>query len=55
MIFKTCPICKKIRLHYKSESGIAGACYRCRDSIIPKHILLKQHKQYIKLYLQKRS
>ncbi len=49
-----CPICNQVRIHHNSDSGKAGACYKCRDRIIPKYVLLEQHKQYVKLYLKKK-
>jgi hypothetical protein len=52
--FVECPICNTIRINRHSESGIAGACSYCRDSIIPNHIPLKQHPKYIKQYLKER-
>ncbi len=55
MNYKNCPICKEVPIYFSSESIRAGACAKCRDATIPKHILLEQHKQYVKLYLQKRD
>jgi hypothetical protein len=47
-----CPICENIPVYRKSESGLIGACARCRDKLIPEHIPLKQHKTFIKQYIK---
>lgn len=47
-----CPMCKKIAINILSESGLIGACWRCRDKVIPTYIPEKQHKLFIKLYLR---
>lgn len=44
-----CPICDEVSIYTHSESGLAGACARCRDRIIPKYIPLEQQSRYLKL------
>ena len=52
---KICPICNIILIADKSESGIAGACGKCRDEIIPQYVSLPHHSRYVRLYLKKKS
>jgi hypothetical protein len=49
-----CPICSYNWIGSNSESGKAGACYRCRDNLIPNHVPKQQHKLYLKLYLKEK-
>jgi hypothetical protein len=49
-----CSICGTQLVNKISESGIAGACSECRDSIIPKHISLVHHPMYVRLYIKEK-
>jgi hypothetical protein len=51
---KLCPICRQAVISKISESGIAGGCASCRDSIIPKYVPLVQHPMYVRLYIKEK-